>query len=689
MRYKGRVQGSFMKRWIGLTALLMLIPLTAAAEPPLGPSAAEVSDFGLVSETEGWVLIGPKLYWTESGGQSWHDISPVDAPESKILAVTFPDVREGWVLTRGPEGTQPGLYALAHTLDAGRNWDSMPLQLDPPGAGTPPEAAFYLNFINPETGWLAIKHVSGSNFSMGSLYKTTDGGSTWRQLSLPIGEPVYFVTGDDGWTAGGAAGDELYRTSDGGATWHAQEVAPGTGRGNPARFYRLPTFRSTQEGLLPVLAVGEQAQAELYATHDGGQSWGLAARIPVHQGTASAAGLPFTVIPGARAAVVLPDSDRVVTASDRGEVTTAIARDILGPGIMRLNMVTSSVGWARQTSGSCPRGGTTVVPPLSASEPDTGCRSETRLLRTADGGRTWAALDLPQLDSPITAVRLETPALDAGELRGGSGLEQELAGRTERLVGQGFDRCEIATISQLEQWITQSPYGAVNLYIGGASRACSNQALSSSLLLELSELGWRFIPTWVGPQAPCTTYSKRMSSDPVTAHAQGISEANAAADVAAGLGLARPDGSGTIVYDDMEYYDTTNTACHEAVKAFISGWTGQLHARGSLAGVYANGPPLRSFAALSNVPDAIWPAHWVSSSYNAKATVWDVYSLSNDLWSDHQRIRQYTGGHAETWGGVSLNIDCNVIDGIVAYIAWQAPTPSVYLPQIGIGGIAR
>jgi photosystem II stability/assembly factor-like uncharacterized protein len=689
MRYKGRLQGSFMKRWIGLTALLMLIPLTAAAQPPLGPSAAEVRDFGLVSETEGWVLIGPKLYWTESGGQSWHDISPVDPPESKILAVTFPDARDGWVLMRGPEDKQPGLYTLAHTLDAGKIWDSTSLLLDQPGPGAPPEAAFHLHFIDAETGWLAIKHVSGSNFSVGSLYKTTDGGSTWTQLSIPIGELVYFVTGDTGWTAGGAAGDKLYRTSDGGATWHAQEVTPGSGQRNSARFYRLPTFRNAEEGLLPVLVVGQQAQVELYATGDGGQSWELAATVPLPEGTASADGPPFTVIPGAREAIVLADSSRVVTASYRGEITTASARHGLGPGITRLEMATSSVGWAKQASGSCSRMGTTLDPSRPASELATGCRSETSLLRTGDGGQTWTALDLPQVDSPIAAARPKTPAPDGGELRGGSDLGQELASRTERLVGQGFDKCEIATTSQLERWITQSPYRAVNLYVGGASRACSNQTLSSSLLQELSQIGWRFIPTWVGPQAPCTTFSKRISTDPLVAHAQGVAEANAAANVAAGLGLARPDGSGTIVYDDMEYYDTTNTACHEAVKSFISGWTGQLHARGSLAGVYATGSPLRSFAALSNVPDAIWPAHWVSSSYNAKATVWDVYSLSNDLWSDHQRIRQYTGGHAETWGGVSLNIDCNVIDGVVAYVEWQVPTSSVYLPQIGVSGITR
>jgi hypothetical protein len=200
---------------------------------------------------------------------------------------------------------------------------------------------------------------------------------------------------------------------------------------------------------------------------------------------------------------------------------------------------------------------------------------------------------------------------------------------------------------------------------------------------ELSRLGWTFIPTWVGPQAPChSTIKMRISLDPATARAQGASEANAAADVAAGLGLAHAGGSGGIIYYDMEYYDTSNAACHEAVKAFIAGWTGQLHARGSLAGVYATGSPLSTFTTLSDVPDAIWPAHWIFSSYTPDATVWDVYRLSNELWSDHQRIRQYTGGHTETWGSVSLNIDCSVVDGIVASIGLPNLAFDVYLPLV-------
>jgi hypothetical protein len=97
--------------------------------------------------------------------------------------------------------------------------------------------------------------------------------------------------------------------------------------------------------------------------------------------------------------------------------------------------------------------------------------------------------------------------------------------------------------------------------------------------------------------------------------------------------------------------------------------------------VYSTGPILSGLAGIPNVPDAIWPAHWLTPFYyNPNATVWDVYSLSNSLWNNHQRIRQYTGGHNETWGGLTLNIDSDVSEGVVASL--QRETVRVYLPLI-------
>jgi hypothetical protein len=177
-----------------------------------------------------------------------------------------------------------------------------------------------------------------------------------------------------------------------------------------------------------------------------------------------------------------------------------------------------------------------------------------------------------------------------------------------------------------------------------------------------------------------------MSYDPTVSYAQGIAEASAAIKAAADLGLTLPDGAGTIIYYDMEAYASHNPICNAPVQAFISGWTEELHARGNLAGVYGNAHALTGFAALPNVPDAIWPARWLYTAYDPAVTVWDVPDLSPALWAEHQRIWQYAGGHWEEYGGVRLNIDCDVIDGIVATLSPPVPSPRIYLPIVINGG---
>ena len=123
----------------------------------------------------------------------------------------------------------------------------------------------------------------------------------------------------------------------------------------------------------------------------------------------------------------------------------------------------------------------------------------------------------------------------------------------------------------------------------------------------------------------------------------------------------------------MEHYGT-NAACRSAVNAFMNGWVSQIHARGNLAGVYGStlcNTGLSDFLNITNVPDVIWPARWYHSLglgyYDPNASVWNLGScVPNTVWSNHQRIRQYEGDHDETWGNLTLDIDSNVLDGVVA-----------------------
>jgi hypothetical protein len=65
-----------------------------------------------------------------------------------------------------------------------------------------------------------------------------------------------------------------------------------------------------------------------------------------------------------------------------------------------------------------------------------------------------------------------------------------------------------------------------------------------------------------------------------------------------------------------------------------------------------------------------------------------IICLSNSFWVNHQRIHQYTGDHDETWGGITINIDDNVMDGILAvpYAGSGSGAPSQPVNQKPLNG---
>jgi len=93
---------------------------------------------------------------------------------------------------------------------------------------------------------------------------------------------------------------------------------------------------------------------------------------------------------------------------------------------------------------------------------------------------------------------------------------------------QGFDKCGLPEVWKMQEWWSNSPYKVFNLYIGGISFACWKNPLDAIWVREVAEQGWKFIQTWVGPQAPCSSFNYKISWDKSTAYQEGRGEAQAA-----------------------------------------------------------------------------------------------------------------------------------------------------------------
>ncbi len=220
---------------------------------------------------------------------------------------------------------------------------------------------------------------------------------------------------------------------------------------------------------------------------------------------------------------------------------------------------------------------------------------------------------------------------------------------------QGIDACTAPSLDAMRTFWNGTPYGDLGIYLGGVNRACGQPNLTASWVSQVVDMGWSFMPIWVGPEAPCFGRDiAKFPNDPVAAAAQGQQEATGAIAAAQTVGFAR----GSVVYYDMEAYGTT---CSPAVRAFIGGWVSALHAAGWKAGMYGSCVNVGDFAAAAPPPDALWFAHW-----DGKPGPTDPTCPATEPWANGRLIKQWQGGHAETVLGVTLNVDNDCAEGIVA-----------------------
>jgi peptidoglycan hydrolase-like protein with peptidoglycan-binding domain len=234
--------------------------------------------------------------------------------------------------------------------------------------------------------------------------------------------------------------------------------------------------------------------------------------------------------------------------------------------------------------------------------------------------------------------------------------------------GFGFDQCLAPTQRSMDAWLKHSPFLAVGIYTSGASRACRDQPnLTPTWVTTQLQHGWKLLPITLGPQAPCNPRFPRYGHDRVIinkpgtnghyrkARKQGFAEAGKGVAAATKLGIS----AGSTLWYDLEGFDQTNARCTSASLAFLSGWTRGIHHLGYVSGVYSSAgsgiwaldQARMNDPSAYHLPDQIWIARW-----DGKANTSTTY-IGPKGWRPGGRMKQYVGGHNETWGGVTINID--------------------------------
>lgn len=595
----------------------------------------------LISGQSGWLLAGNRLFWTNSLGAQWGEITP-PATGATMHGVSFNAAGHGWVA----ETLADGSFAVAATTDRGAHWATNPVA-SPFGDGLEFGGNASPAFTDDAHGWLMLSVQSSSNFSRGILLQTTDGGAHWAQLPAPpVGGEIAFTDAAHGFAGPGVRGDDLYATSDGGQSWQAVTL-PSASAALASAPSKVSLPVSTDAAHASLLRSFETPNGTLYvryATSDAGKSWQAAAP--------QASSNPALVALSAAGSVTAP----IASIPSRGLLQKSTA------GLNKLTPVQATFsdaaqGWVLLSGGACA---------------GTDCTQTSTLVGTLDGGKTFFQLGkLPglSLEATHTSTRSAGPHSDLLQPMAPSPNANFAGVAGNPLVMQmGFDKCEILTTSQMQDWYTNSPYRAVGAYIGGISRACTNVGFTQSWAGTVLAQGWGIIAIWVGPQAPNSTLAHRLSGVPATDQATGTTEADAAVAAAANLGF----GPGSVIYYDMEAY-TRTTASEASTQAFLEGWTKELHTLGYLSAVYSSHPEIQDWeqGKIADAPDDIWFAYFFSTGVACGTRCQNTMAPDipdTNFWTNHQRLRQTSSSFTSTYGSTAASIDEDWTDGAVISI---------------------
>lgn len=343
---------------------------TTQAQPTLpGPRLYHIK---FITDQNGWALADGYVLRTVNGGRNWNEASPLPLASNEILEGFFLDSLTAWVLrTTAPTPTE-SVGTLYRTSDGGQVWR----------ATTMPAPTGLLYFTDSQNGWFMATFESTTEMAV-EIYRTTDSGVTWDFLSASFSSfpppennlpdygfknSIFFSDLNRGWVSGTISDENtpyLYRSPDGGLQWNSQTLTV------PAEF-SSPTFIT-------------------YAPYFYPSTTGVANGVlPVKVSTNSSSTLLYTTTDGGtswtptRSVNVSGPMDcptifncfvfsgtTIAFTSDSGSTWSQAATSVnLSNTLRQIDFVSTSIGFAlsRDASGN------------------------TALYRTQDGGITWSVV---------------------------------------------------------------------------------------------------------------------------------------------------------------------------------------------------------------------------------------------------------------------------------------------------------
>jgi photosystem II stability/assembly factor-like uncharacterized protein len=256
----------------------------------IGPAimGGRIDDVAVVESNPNIVYVGPAtggIWRTTNNGTTWEPLFDKESnPSVGDIAIAPNDPSVIWVGTGEPNNRQSSSWGdgIYKSTDAGKTWKNMGV------AATKHIGRVVIHPHNPDVVYAAaLGHLWGPNPERG-VYKTTDGGKTWMQV-LKINDDtgvsdiamdpespdtLYAAAYERRRTAfgfnGGGPDGGIYKTTDGGATWKKLTKGLPYESGGDVGRIGLDIYRKDPN---VVYAVVQHEKGGTFRSEDKGETW--------------------------------------------------------------------------------------------------------------------------------------------------------------------------------------------------------------------------------------------------------------------------------------------------------------------------------------------------------------------------------------------------------------------------------
>jgi photosystem II stability/assembly factor-like uncharacterized protein len=325
-----------------------------------------------------------------------------DQPAAPPAAVEISGAGSGWEVMRQSRMGEESLNAV-HFTSAQHGWaagESGSVWRTTDGGSTWTLVAtlgrisvVQLYFADADRGWLTAQ-MRGSEADETVLFQTSDGGCHWTEQKLSGIVRVYSANAQNGWAVGRHAA--LFRTTDGGAEWKPydgiEDLFGAQVEGLNHNFgFSDVNFTDAEHGWVVGNFYGRTRThiGGLFATSDGGNTW---KRVPLPVRLPNSADPPARAGSGARvlAGRIIPGLLHTVRFTDE---KNGVVSGEMSDGSKRLHFTlrTSDGGrtWKQTLAPGLVAGSAYFLTPAQGWVVSQSEASETSLMRTEDGGVTW------------------------------------------------------------------------------------------------------------------------------------------------------------------------------------------------------------------------------------------------------------------------------------------------------------